>query len=138
MIQNAQLLAAYNGEKSNEEARKIPLGQKAGSSRRIVRSFIYNRTYVRFGAIMLVFAFMLIMMSALTGWNGEQEAHASTVGPTKHAQSFVIVGEGETLWSIAMEHKAPKKNIRDYIDETMHLNGLRDAELRTGQKLLLP
>ncbi len=53
------------------------------------------------------------------------------------AGTSVIVGPGDTLWSLA-ERVDPAADPRDVIAEIMRLNDLDSSALRAGQLLLLP
>ncbi|HVD29741.1 MAG TPA: LysM peptidoglycan-binding domain-containing protein [Mycobacteriales bacterium] len=51
--------------------------------------------------------------------------------------SSVVVQQGDTLWSIASSLDGDR-DVRAVVDEIQELNGLRSAEVRPGQILLLP
>lgn len=44
---------------------------------------------------------------------------------------------GETLWSIATEHKRDGQDVREYIYELRKLNNLEDCNLQVGQEILI-
>lgn len=50
----------------------------------------------------------------------------------------VYVEEGDTLWHIASKTLPKRTDIRDYIHEIYRLNNLETANLRIGQKLIIP
>lgn len=58
-------------------------------------------------------------------------------GTAPVAFETVVVGAGDSLWSIA-ERIAPSEDPRDVILEIMRLNGLGDAVVQPGQRLALP
>jgi nucleoid-associated protein YgaU len=51
--------------------------------------------------------------------------------------SSVVVQQGDTLWSIASSLDG-NRDVRTVVDEIQELNGLRGADVRPGQILLLP
>jgi nucleoid-associated protein YgaU len=51
--------------------------------------------------------------------------------------SSVVVQQGDTLWSIASSLDGDR-DVRAVVDEIQELNGLRGADVRPGQILLLP
>ena len=51
--------------------------------------------------------------------------------------SHIVVGKGDTLWSIAV-HVAPKADPRCIIAEIKTLNGLETARVYPGQRLTVP
>jgi nucleoid-associated protein YgaU len=52
-------------------------------------------------------------------------------------QSSVVVGSGDTLWSIASS-VAADHDVREVLDRIQQLNGLRGSDLVPGQVLRLP
>ena len=44
---------------------------------------------------------------------------------------------GETLWSIATEHKRDGQDVREYIYELRKINNLKDCTLQIGQEILI-
>lgn len=50
----------------------------------------------------------------------------------------VKVIQGDTLWEIAKENKAPEQDIREFIFEIKTENGLKSAEIYPGQNLVIP
>ncbi|MGO4530326.1 LysM peptidoglycan-binding domain-containing protein [Paenibacillus sp. 2TAF8] len=50
----------------------------------------------------------------------------------------VAVSQGETLWSISLEHKPTAMDTRIYIEAIKKVNQLETATIQTGQVLILP
>jgi hypothetical protein len=50
----------------------------------------------------------------------------------------ICVEPGDTLWSIARQHKDPSYSIAKYIHQIKKLNQLSDSQIYVGQMLLLP
>ncbi|MCZ8513112.1 LysM peptidoglycan-binding domain-containing protein [Paenibacillus filicis] len=129
MYQNDNLLNSYNNANNLTNIR---------IQRRTERSALHNnkRTYVRLSSAALFASLFIILFGLFAGGFGDKGAFAAT--EHVQAQPFVIVGHGETLWSIASEHAGKGKDVRDYIDEIRKANGLKQSKLQEGQKLLLP
>ncbi len=49
-----------------------------------------------------------------------------------------IVKPGDTLWDIAKEHSAGKRDIRRYIYDIMQKNGMEHPDIMPGQVLVIP
>lgn len=54
------------------------------------------------------------------------------------AGAAVVVGSGESLWSIAAENSAPGQDVRTVMADIVSLNGLTAETLHAGQTLVLP
>jgi hypothetical protein len=50
----------------------------------------------------------------------------------------ICVEPGDTLWSIARQHKDPSHSIAKYIHQIKKLNQLSDSQIYVGQMLYLP
>jgi hypothetical protein len=50
----------------------------------------------------------------------------------------IVVQPGDTLWDLARENSLAGADLRRAVYEIRTLNGLADAEIRPGQRLLLP
>lgn len=63
-------------------------------------------------------------------------AHASQLDHSSYKSIDVM--SGDTLWSIAREHKPDHMHIREYIERIKSLNGLSNSMLYEGMLLRLP
>lgn len=54
------------------------------------------------------------------------------------AGGTVVVGSGETLWSIASDAAAPGQDVRTVMTDIVALNALTGETLHAGQSLVLP
>lgn len=54
------------------------------------------------------------------------------------AYEKVVVEPGDTLWAIGSEHKPEGMDIRDYVNQIQHINGLSSSDIQAGQLLNLP
>lgn len=52
------------------------------------------------------------------------------------ALDYLTVGQGDTLWSLALEHA--QGDPRDWIAEVVTLNALASSDLTPGQQIALP
>ncbi|PYE49261.1 LysM peptidoglycan-binding domain-containing protein [Paenibacillus barcinonensis] len=50
----------------------------------------------------------------------------------------IAVSQGETLWSISLEHKPATMDTRVYIEAIKKVNHLESTTIQTGQVLILP
>ena len=50
----------------------------------------------------------------------------------------VLIAEGDSLWSLAEEHKPGDIPIRAYIKTVMELNGLKSERIYEGDYIILP
>ncbi|MBU5352180.1 LysM peptidoglycan-binding domain-containing protein [Paenibacillus barcinonensis] len=50
----------------------------------------------------------------------------------------IAVSQGETLWSISLEHKPAAMDTRVYIEAIKKVNQLESTTIQTGQVLILP
>lgn len=50
----------------------------------------------------------------------------------------IAVSQGETLWSISLEHKPATMDTRVYIEAIIKVNQLASTTIQTGQVLILP
>ncbi len=53
-------------------------------------------------------------------------------------QQHVIVNEGDSLWAIASQYKAPGTDIRDYIAQIRDENHLNTSDIQSGDVLIIP
>ncbi|MEW4370027.1 LysM peptidoglycan-binding domain-containing protein [Paenibacillus kandeliae] len=53
-------------------------------------------------------------------------------------KQHVIVSDGDSLWAIASQYKAPDADIRDYIAEIRDENNLSTSEIQSGDILVIP
>jgi hypothetical protein len=86
----------------------------------------------RLVVFLLALAFVLTAAIFL-GTRSTATNESGTEIPTK----LVMVGPGETLWSIASE-LAEDGEVRDMVDQIERLNALDDSMLYAGQELHVP
>ncbi|MDR6245619.1 LysM peptidoglycan-binding domain-containing protein [Paenibacillus hunanensis] len=64
--------------------------------------------------------------------------HFVTADESPAMKQHVIVTEGDSLWAIASQYKAPDTDIRDYIAEIRDENNLNTSDIRSGDVLVIP
>lgn len=122
MYQNNQMLAQYN---RNSAAVSIDPAYKVKK----------NRTYVRVVIFVISILTLLFVGGTVSAWVGNDDAYAKS---TVSAQAYVVVTQGDTLWSIASSHAAKGQDLREYVFQIRKLNNLKNVTIHEGQKLLLP
>lgn len=85
-------------------------------------------------ALALVLALFGVLALMIHLWIGDGRVQAG--GVIEHEQ--VTVMPGDTLWSISRQQVEPNEDIRGYIQKLIRLNGLKSADIQTGQVLQLP
>lgn len=50
----------------------------------------------------------------------------------------VYVSEGDNLWQLSVQHSDGKIDIRNYIENVMSINNLKDANIKPGELLMFP
>ena len=80
-------------------------------------------------ALFLVVWFIVLGMTVFHG--------SVAVGESRMPQT-VVVGEGDTLWSIAQNNLPRRTDIRNYIEQIRKMNQLDSAVIYPGQVLDLP
>ena len=58
--------------------------------------------------------------------------------PVEEATTTVVVGPGDSLWTIAQGITAPGEDVRDVVSSLAELNELDGLGLQVGEELLLP
>ncbi|WP_010494146.1 LysM peptidoglycan-binding domain-containing protein [Paenibacillus elgii] len=124
MYQNNQMLAQFN---RNSAAVSIDPAYKVKK----------NRTYVRVMIFVLSVLTLLFVGGTVSAWVGNDDAYAYAKSSVS-AQAYVVVTQGDTLWSIASSHAAKGQDLREYVFQIRKLNNLKNVTIYEGQKLLLP
>ncbi len=61
-------------------------------------------------------------------------SHCSAMPKNNEIES-ITVSAGDTLWSIASEHKKSGQDVREYLYELRKLNNLENCTIYPGQKI---
>jgi len=84
--------------------------------------------------VVFVLALAFVLTAAI--FLGTRSTATNESGPEMQTE-VVMVGKGETLWSIASEI-ADDGKVRDMVDQIERLNALDDSMLYAGQELHVP
>ena len=83
--------------------------------------------------VLLVLPALSVLSAALVTTTARDAEAAPAPGPAV----TVTVGADDTLWSVA-ERVAPTRDPRDVVLELQRANGLRDAVVQPGERLVVP
>ena len=50
----------------------------------------------------------------------------------------IMIDNGDTLWSIALENKIPDMDTKSFVEEIKSINGLRSDSITSGNYLIVP
>jgi hypothetical protein len=103
---------------------------------RVVRPAPGHLRLTRRGRLVTAAAALLIAVLTLVGVVSRAGTLRETAPVPASAPAQVVVGPGETLWSIA-ERVAPDRDPRTVVAGIQRLNGLSTADVRAGQTLQL-
>jgi hypothetical protein len=148
--------SAFRGTTTHNRFQGASNNSRSVNRERAFLSMKAVRFYLLCAAILLSF-FMGITVHIISGSDEVQAASLQThsihsaSAPTGSVQSAsaqsasvqqakqqVIVGSGDTLWSIAEAHASKSQDIRAYIQKIKEVNHLTTSALRAGQVLQLP
>ena len=57
---------------------------------------------------------------------------------TKTYYKSVVIQKGDTIWDIAKEYKAERQKTEQMVDAIYEVNGLKTANIRTGENIIVP
>ncbi len=95
------------------------------------RSEIRIKSRVRLIIFLLILALAVLSSVLLPLFNRGQ-----AMEPARFKVYFVA--EGDTLWAIAKQTLPDNTDIRDYISEIRQTNDMTGANIKAGQKLMIP
>ncbi len=111
----------------------VSTGRAVASRRAAARTAGLRLT--RRGRLCLLLLAAVLVATAFSA--GRASAAAGGAEPTRPPTGSVVVQRGDTLWSVA-RGMAPSHDPRVTVERLRRLNHLPTAELRPGQRLLLP
>lgn len=116
--------STYNSIYDNTEESKnhILFGQRA-------HQILYNNKQF----IFRMFIILSVVFLSLTGFM----TVLTNAGEVVSYKEFVVSG-GDSLWSIALDHKPVNMDTREYIEQIKQLNLMETSDIQTGQVLSLP
>ncbi|WP_411342649.1 LysM peptidoglycan-binding domain-containing protein [Paenibacillus sp. WLX1005] len=80
--------------------------------------------------------FVCLLFASVLLYGGVQHFVVADESPAM--KQHVIVSDGDSLWAIASQYKAPDADIRDYIAEIRDENNLATSEIQSGDVLVIP
>lgn len=80
----------------------------------------------------------LLLTMALILCLGTFAMGAQSVKETKTYYESVQIHKGDTLWDIADEYKMEGEETEHMVDAIMELNGLKTANVRAGESIIVP
>lgn len=83
----------------------------------------------RFLSLMSFLGILVILFASILSAGANSKVEPET--------EFFVVKSGDTMWEIAT-HRVDKGDIRSYIADVRHLNGMDNNTIYAGQGLLLP
>lgn len=103
----------------------------AKTSRRLRAS---ERHYRKLFLFLTIVVAVLVLVMLFSG-----SAHAENSVKTVTTYQTITLEEGDSLWSIAQEHKLPSMETADYMEEISSINHLSvNPVLYEGQSLIIP
>jgi hypothetical protein len=98
-----------------------------------------NRVSFLRSKLFQVLAVITIALS-LTSFGLMSAFAASSNGSEQNANIplQIVVASGDTLWTIAKEHKPKQMDTRDYIEMIKKWNGKRNSSIQAGEVLQIP
>ncbi|MNC49806.1 Cell division suppressor protein YneA [compost metagenome] len=81
--------------------------------------------------------FALVFMLVVSGFTVVGNVFAGSVSSMTQGER-VVVERGDTLWSIALEHKPANMRTVVYIEGIKQTSGLKSSEIQAGDVLTLP
>lgn len=88
-----------------------------------------------FGAVVLLTGLLVSALSAI-------QVHADTSEEESRRYKYftsVFVERDDTLWDLAAEYRTEEyADVREYVDEVMHINHLTDEQLQYGDWITVP
>jgi len=95
------------------------------------RSEIHIKSRFRFVIFLIVLTFIVLLLALLPHFNRGQAMEPAQL-------KMYFVAAGDTLWEIAEQTLPDNTDIRDYISEIRQTNDLTGANIKAGQKLMIP
>ena len=94
-----------------------------------------RRRMMVFGAVVLLTGLLVSALSAIQVHGGTSEEE-----PRRYKYfTSVFVERDDTLWDLATEYRTEEyADVREYVDEVMHINHLTDEQLQYGDWITVP
>lgn len=92
-----------------------------------------NRHYRRLVLFLsgIIILLLVLLISSQTNSTSADEMIIKTYQST-------VIHSGDSLWSIAEEHKLPDMTVEEYIQDVCQINHLNSSQLISGEYLIIP
>jgi len=120
-----------SSSKTLHKSAVLRVSERSSSKSRVASSRQWATLKIAFAllAALILFSGFAIMHTV---------ASSGQPAPATAEELVVSVDSGDTLWALAKLHKNPALDTRQAVQSIADRNGLRTAELRTGQQLVIP
>ena len=130
-----EMSTIYRASTSDKALYSRAVSRKTRRTRKVQR-----RERISFLRRKLIFLAAILFVAAVVVFGSKSSAFAKS--GTNEAYPYyknIVVGAGETLWSIAEDyHEDAELSVKEYVNELLSLNGLsRDTVIRQGQELIV-
>lgn len=106
------------------------------------RTYRKNRRMQRARRRMMVFGAVVLLTGLLVSALSAIQVHADTSEEEPRRYKYftsVFVERDDTLWDLATEYRTEEyADVREYVDEVMHINHLTDEQLQYGDWITVP
>ncbi len=108
------------------------------SEARIWNNKIRRQRERRKNILLTLFTSCLILVLSFTAGSFLSNAETDDKEITFKYYKSILIENGDTLWSIATEHKAPAMDTKALVEEIKKMNGLGSDHITTGNYLVVP
>ncbi len=108
------------------------------SEKRIWNNRIRRQRELRKNILLSIFTSCLVIILSFTAGSFLSNAEAEDKEVTFKYYKSVLIENGDTLWSIASEHKAPDMDTKAFVEEIRKMNGLNSNIITIGNYLIVP
>ena len=100
------------------------------------KSFRFHQVSRQYRRIIMILLIVIAILFVLLLTSQKTIAHAEKRSVKTYES--ICVFSGDTLWSIAEEHKPATMTVKQYMNQIIAINHLSDSTLRSGEYLVIP
>lgn len=127
------------GNSNNINTNSDTLNRHSASERRIQNNRICRKRELRKNFLLTVMTILFAITLAFSANVIFSSAKDNDEPVYYKYYSSIVVGRGDTLWSIAKEHMGVQYDSeKEYVKEVMQINSLSDNKIIAGQHLVIP
>lgn len=108
------------------------------SETRIWNNKIRRQRERRKHILLTIVTSLLILILSFTAGSFLSNAETEDREVTFKYYKSILIENGDTLWSIATEHKAPDMDTKSFVNEIKKMNGLSSDRITTGNYIVVP